>query len=336
MVCGSNFSYILNDNSSFFATEYKVLLRQTDSCFVKCMKMHHNGKIQLFYLTKSLKPFASMIPYLEADGFMTIVKNLFSDIIDVKQNGFLSCQSIDISFERIYIDPSTYKVSLVYLPLTKKIFDDYSGFENELRTGLVKLISAISALSSNKTLALANDLSNGTLSLEDISYRLKRNISPMPTPKPAPEPTPEPSLYTKSDPIDDSGDSNGLRPAPPIFKPTPPTPNPTPVVPAEEPERTMRITAINAPARCEIEITKSGFVLGKKQGAADGLIRFNDLISRAHCRIEKNSNSFTVTDMQSANGTFVNKTKLQPNRPHPLRDGDILRLANSDFKVSIR
>ena len=62
MECGSNFSYILSDNSTFLSTEYKVLQSQANSCFVKCMKMMYNGKVQLYYLTKGLKSFASMIP----------------------------------------------------------------------------------------------------------------------------------------------------------------------------------------------------------------------------------------------------------------------------------
>lgn len=44
---------------------------------------------------------------------------------------------------------------------------------------------------------------------------------------------------------------------------------------------------------------------------------------------------YTITDLQSANGTYVNKIRLQPNQPYPINNGDIIRLANSDFQVSI-
>ena len=39
MECGANFAYVLSDNSAFLSTEYKVLQSQTNSCFVKCMKV---------------------------------------------------------------------------------------------------------------------------------------------------------------------------------------------------------------------------------------------------------------------------------------------------------
>lgn len=296
MMCGSNFSYILNDNSSFLSTEYKVLQSQVNSCFVKCMKMMYNGKVQLYYLTNGLKTFASMIPSLDAEGFMTVIANLFSDIIDVKHNGFLSCQNIDIAFERIYVDPSTYKVSLVYLPLSKRIYDDSSSFENEVRTGFVKLISGVSTLSTPKTMQFSADLSNGTLSIEDLFARVKGGKS-----------TSGGQSHIGQTDVGGGRDGSGL----------------------------LRIIAMNAPTRVEIAVTKDEFVIGKKAELCDGVIDFNKMISRSHCRINRRGNQYTITDLQSSNGTFVNKVRLQPNQPHPINNGDVIRLANSDFQVSI-
>lgn len=296
MECGSNFAYILNDNNAFLSTEYKVLQSQASSCFVKCMKMAYNGSVQLYYLTKGLKSFASMIPTLDADSFLTIVSNLFSDIIEVKHNGFLSCQNIDISFERIYVDPATHKVRLVYLPLSLHIYDDNSSFENEIRTGLVKLISGVSTLSTSKTMQFSADLSNGTLSVENLYARIKggRNTN------------------SGQSHIDQTGVSGG-----------------------KQSSGLLRIIAMNAPTRIEITVTKDSFIIGKKAELCDGVIDFNKMISRSHCRINRKGNQYTITDLQSANGTYVNKIRLQPNQPHPINNGDIIRLANSDFQVSI-
>ena len=296
MECGSNFSYVLSDNSTFLSTEYKVLQSQANSCFVKCMKMMFNGKVQLYYLTKGLKSFASMIPSLDAESFLTIVANLLSDIIDVKHNGFLSCQNIDIAFERIYVDPATHKVSLVYLPLSKRIYDDNSSFENEIRTGLVKLISGVSTLSTPKTMQFSADLSNGTLSIEDLFARIKGGKS-----------IGGGQSHIGQTDVGGGKAGSGL----------------------------LRIIAMNAPTRVEIAVTKDEFVIGKKADLCDGVIGFNKMISRSHCRINKRGSQYTITDLQSANGTYVNKVKLQPNQPHPINNGDVIRLANSDFQVSI-
>lgn len=293
IICGSNFAYVLSDNNAFLPTEYKVLQSQMNSCFVRCMKMTYNGKIQLYYLTKGLKSFASMIPILDADSFLTIIVNLFTDIVDVMHNGFLSCQNIDISFERIYVDPATYKVSLIYLPIGQRLFDESAAFENELRTSLVKLISNILNLASPKTRRFSVDLSNGSLSFEDLLRRIK----------------------------DKRGDDT-IRDA---------------QVNTNENSVTYRlkITAMNAPTRVELEMTKDEFVIGKKKELVDGVISFNKMISRSHCKINRRGNLYTITDLQSANGTYVNKLRLQPNQPCQINNGDIVRLADSDFQVTI-
>ena len=140
MECGANFAVILKDNAFFLPTEYKVLQNQKDGCFVKCMRMLYNGKTELYYFAGELKSLSSLLSTIDAERFLTVLCNLLGAIINVQSNGFLTCRNIDASFERIYIDPNTYKVNLVYLPLKENLFDDDTAFENEIRTSLVKRV----------------------------------------------------------------------------------------------------------------------------------------------------------------------------------------------------
>lgn len=284
MACGSDFSYILSDNSSFMSTEYKVLQSQANRGFVKCMKMLYNGKIQLYYLTGSCKTFASLFPVLDADSFMVVCANLFADIINVKNNGFLNCRNIDISFEKIYVDTATYKVSLVYLPVAQRLFDDYYAFENELRTSLVKLIHDNPVFPSQKATQFGVNLSDGTLSIENIYALIKNGAVP-------------------------SQNKNK--------------------------QRHMKLVAMNIPNHVEIPITKDNFTIGKKAQIVDGVVSFNKMISRLHCKITNNGTDYFITDLQSSNGTYVNSKRLQPNQPYPVNQGDIVRLANTDFQVVV-
>lgn len=285
MECGSNFAYILNDNSDFLSTEYKVLQSQDEGCFVKCMKTTCNGKIQFYYLTSGLRTFTSMLSTLDADNFITIITNIFLNILDVKNNGFLTIQNVDVDFEKIFVDPATYKIALIYLPISRRVYSDESTVENELRTNMVKVISGLSNLSSPKTVQILADLSNGMLSVKDLCDRLKGGKN---------------ATITKSV---KKGD--------------------------------LRIVAMNSPTRVEIEVNKNNFVIGKNQAAVDGVISFNKMISRVHCRISEENGIYMVTDLQSANGTYVNDARLQPNQPYTIKHGDVIRLANSDFQVVI-
>lgn len=296
MTCGSNFASLLSNNDDFLSTEYKVLQSQAGSCFVKCMKMLFNGKIQLYYLVSGWKPLSELLENLEAESFLTILVNLLGCIIDVKSNGFLACQNIDISLERIYVDPVTYKVSLVYLPLGQRLYGDYSIFENELRTGLVKLISRTPSLNSAREMQISSDLSNGMLTLEELWSRLRSAVGAAPV-----------TVERKED--------ASVR------------------APIRRGVGGIRVIAMNAPSRVEIAVTKNSFVIGKSASAADGVVSFNRNISRRHCRIDSDGQQYKITDLGSTNGTRVNGLPLEANRPRLLNNGDVIRLADSDFQV---
>ena len=96
----------------------------------------------------------------------------------------------------------------------------------------------------------------------------------------------------------------------------------------------LKFIAMNAPARFEIVVNKSVFMIGKKD-TNDGVITFNKMISRVHCKITSSRGQYWITDLQSSNGTFINHARLQPNQPYELKNGDIVRLANSDFQAVI-
>jgi serine/threonine protein kinase len=63
---------------------------------------------------------------------------------------------------------------------------------------------------------------------------------------------------------------------------------------------------------------------------------FEQGISRRHAIIEMDAStgSLTVEDLDSANGTYLNSSKLSPGTRYPLNNGDRLRLARVSFTLS--
>ena len=288
--CGTNFAYILNDNGRFLTTEYKVLQSQAGGCFLRSMKMMYNGKTELYYMTDGCKPFSVVASALDTDRFLAVAGNLLNAVSEVKNNGFLTCRNLDIAFEKIYIDISTYKVRLVYLPVDAYLFQDDTEFENELRASLIKEIDNRADKNASELKRLSSDLADGMLTLEEASVRLKGGAVQR-----------EPAQNVSS-------------------------------VSAAQ---TMYLVTMNAP-RIELKITKDDFIIGKKVSAVDGAVTFNRMISRVHCSVGRTENGYTVKDLQSANGTFINEERLIPERAYPVKKGDVVRLANTDFQVIIR
>jgi pSer/pThr/pTyr-binding forkhead associated (FHA) protein len=57
-------------------------------------------------------------------------------------------------------------------------------------------------------------------------------------------------------------------------------------------------------------------------------------VSRLHCHLRFEGNALLAIDLGSANGTFINDTRVLPDHPATLSDGDILRLGNLVIEVS--
>ena len=176
VVCENNFEYVLEDSSYFAKTEYKVLQNQANGIFVQCMKMMRNGKTDLCYITNNYYPLSSMFSSISIDTLITVATNLFASVIEVRNNGFLTCQCIDLSWNKIFVEPGTLKVRLVYLPLKVKAFESYAEFESELRSGIVRLVNNISIETNERLAQFMQDLCNNSLSLDDVYNRLSNGV----------------------------------------------------------------------------------------------------------------------------------------------------------------
>ncbi|MDY5912421.1 MAG: FHA domain-containing protein [Inconstantimicrobium porci] len=290
--CGADFTYVFNDNRDFLLTDYKVLQNQSNSEFVKCMKIMYNGRIGISYICCSYKPFAFLLQEMNGDSFLVTVMNIIKDIVDVKKNGFLSCENIDISLDKIFVEPKTLKVHLVYIPTAQKNMADFTNIEDELRTSLVKIIHDNYKIQNDKVMKFKEDLTNGMVSLEDIISGMK----------------------------DVNMSAGSYRTA----------------MHTGSADSVMKIISINDPRHCVMVVDKTEYRIGKNPSLADGVISFNKAISRLHCKITNISGKYYISDLNSSNGTYVNRKKVQPDTPQLLQDGDIIRLANSDFKISLQ
>lgn len=60
-----------------------------------------------------------------------------------------------------------------------------------------------------------------------------------------------------------------------------------------------------------------------------------DTVSGRHAMIIRWGTRYSITDLGSTNGTFVNGVRLTPRVPHPLKPGDRIRLGGVEARVAI-
>lgn len=292
-----NVAYILNDDNLFLLTGYKVLKSQTKNGFVRCAKLLYNGNIKLTYFTSGLKSIKSLLPTLDGDTFLSIMANFLSMVLEIKSNGFLGCQNLDLSFDKVFVDQSNLTVNLIYLPLnTQEI--DFASFENDLRSDLIKLITSTPSLKTANVDRACAELSNGSISINEL-HKLICSIC--------------------------KGPGSGGKRKIPDNGGSPPN--------ATQPE--LVFSAMNAPVKLEYRINQPEFLIGKNASSVDGVINFNKTISRVHCKIIYQNGAYFIVDLGSANGTFINKSRIASQQMNPIKNGDVVRLANSDFMIQI-
>ena len=276
---GKAMAFVLEDEKLFNPTQYKLLEAQMNNRLLPCMKMHYNGKIQLYYPVRDLKPLSNVLPSLDADSLLTVAANILSAASEVQCNGILSWNNLGLSVHHIFVEPATLQLSLLYFPVSKLLYS-----EEELRRNLAQMFQNHSRLSPENKRMIVDMILDVGYRLSDLAAELKQ------------------------------------------------TPHSKPTV---EPPR-LRLVGLAPHQNVSFTINQSRFVLGKDPATADGLITFSPAVSRIHCRIERAGSRFTITDLESKNGTYVNRQRLAASCPHLLCGGDVVRLADCFFRIEIQ
>lgn len=360
----TNISYILEDSSLFFEIGYKVLQNQEKNGFIKAVKVIHNGKIKLIYDISKYKSLASIMPGLNAASFLIIMSKLFDIICETIENGFMQIENININFENIFIDTNNLSVNLIYIPVnTECNGNSKSLFEERLKGNIARAISAnrnidnelVNKLYSNLSLAnntiemlrdYINTLSYTNTNYNQINNRVDSKVNI--------ERKSAPSIPVKSEELKSNKESKFISAIKGVFKfnnkkdrtkvsyeknrkvQAPINNNDsleTEVLSGDMFIPTIAIVREDALESVNIPITKENFLIGKSVQMADGVISFNKAISRIHCRIIYIDGRYFIKDEKSVNGTFVNNRRVPVDGQVPIKTGDIIRLANSDFQV---
>lgn len=292
--CGENFAYILEDKTDFLITEYKMMHGQEADFLLKCVKMLYNGKTELYYDTKSCLPLAIQSGAEDTEGMLSVLGNILHEVRRVTENGFLSLLKLDISADKIWVDPATRKIRFVYLPVAERLHKDVVEFEEHLRGELKKTVEKRSDKDDKRFADFFQIIGRPGYSSED-------------------------SDVEKCGSVDETS--------------TPYSLNRNEKVSSRRGDQTCTLVSLTAGSPIRLTVTKQEYVIGKSTEQADGVAGFSKMISRRHCKIVKRGSGYAVVDLNSSNGTYLNGMQLFPGREYPVKNGDIIRMAISDFQI---
>ncbi len=331
----NNISYILEDNQDFSITGYKVMQNQRGSGLLRCAKIMYNGKIKLVYMIGNSKPLSYVATRMGVNELNAVILNLIQRVMDIKANGFFEVENLELDVNKIFVDMSDYSVHLIYFPLSGDHNGNLSAFENEFRVVLIKLFNSFPVFNAPQFQRLCSDLANGSLPLDMIMKKMQEGIST--------------NIYSRSNYENHSKYSNqdGNTRTPSVNQNAgygnqnkelsagnSSKNNGYQVAAVQGQQPIMTVTAVNSPMQLVLTVNQPEYLIGKHPGMVNGVVTYNPAISRVHCKITFAQGRYYLTDMDSANGTFINQQRLEKYQMVQLNNGDYLKLANSDFIVS--
>jgi pSer/pThr/pTyr-binding forkhead associated (FHA) protein len=83
------------------------------------------------------------------------------------------------------------------------------------------------------------------------------------------------------------------------------------------------------------EIDKALFTVGRKQDSVDFYIENSSAVSRRHAEIIRDSGKYYIKDLESKNKTFINDGAIEPSTAVELKDGQLIRFGDAEFKFLI-
>lgn len=86
----------------------------------------------------------------------------------------------------------------------------------------------------------------------------------------------------------------------------------------------------------DLDIYKPHYLIGRDADAVNGVIVSNPGISRVHCRIDCTENGYSITDLNSRNGTMLNEDRITPGLPYRITNGDIISIAGTKYTVLLK
>lgn len=91
---------------------------------------------------------------------------------------------------------------------------------------------------------------------------------------------------------------------------------------------------VELPTRGTFSLTRLRTVIGREFG--DILLREDLNVSRIHMALIAEGRNLYLEDLGSSNGTFLNGTRIQPQKRYPLSDGDTVHLGDTKIKVTFK
>lgn len=288
-------AYTLEQSDSMFMLGMRFV-KKKEADLISAVDITYNDRIRLLYGTEEYRPLFELAANLNNSELALALIRFIRAIRKIEDNDFLRITAIDIRFNRLFYDVKSKSIKFVVLPVNYECdFHDGETWSSSFRKTVLILLNYIFASMPEKY----QETYYAVADTSKTDYEVLNYISDY-----------EFGLKSAEGGCAEGEGGGG----------------------ADDGEAALVLEHRGADGNMIFIVDKPEFVLGKSKNA-DGVIAGSTMVSRNHCRITKSGNSYMVEDMNSTNGTSINGYVLNPNEMYYLNQGDILALADVEFRV---
>jgi len=288
-------AYVLTEGDRIDRIKFKVMQGEKNGSLIKCREMVYNGKQELLYLPEHCKPISYYAGKFGSLTWSGILERFAAAISAVKKTGFISMCDLEPWLDRVYVDSVNGNVYLVCIPLETSFLQDERDFLYRVGEQLKGYTIGYQLYTGEKGAFLIENLCSGFFP-ESLCSDAPPSVSGQA----------QRNIINRQEELPTFCD--------------------------------MKTVCLCYPPMSDtvaFSINQRRFILGKKEGSADGIVTCSKRISRMHCELVRKDGKLFVKDLQSTNGTFINGMKLLPEMEAELCNGDTLQLADVQFTVKI-
>lgn len=298
-IYSDHIAYTLENTESIYMAGMKYI-RKTHKNLIPVVETTYNGSVRLLYGTDDLVGLREVIDKIQTDELIGAIKEYVKSVLTIDQNDFLDVHAIDVNYTRLYYDSKNTRIRYTLLPVNKEVdYHDRTPWDKTFRNTLLIILNVIfKDRPANYSEIYYQILNNSKTRNEIIELVLNYD-------------------YDKT--------SENVSVQQPVA--------------AKQQQTAIAKTLIlehkGALGYIVFEVKKNGFVLGSGE-EADGDLSMDRSISRRHCGIFFNGETFSVEDLVSTNGTKLNGYELESGKRYTINNGDRLTLAGITFKAYIK
>lgn len=271
------------------------LVNKSQGDMISAVDVLHNERVRLLYGIEGYRPLSEAVSTLNNSELAMALIKFIDSIRRIEDSDFLKITAIDINFNRLYYDPKSKSIKFVLLPINYQC--DFHDGESWSNSFRKTVIVLLSYIFNNMP-EKYNQMYYEVIDESKTDYEVIEYISKY-----------EFGLQKGGNFTDRA--LNGT-----------------------DEKTSLVLEHSGVDGNFIFMVNKPEFIMGKSK-TADGTITNSAMVSRNHCLITKNGNSFMVEDLGSTNGTSINGYILNPHEIYYLNNGDTLTLADVEFKVLI-